>query len=181
MTDILTDPSAKLTNEQLSALFKKRGVSVSPETIAGWPEAGIPTDPSAMLSRKTLAAALTAVGYRTSATTLASLASRGGGPIYRLWGPYVVHEWGDGLKWAQARLSAKRANSAEGRELDRARAEPPREPGATVSPYPRWERAPKAESKPSADAAKSAPAAKARRQVRKTRAAPSVARPTAAE
>jgi hypothetical protein len=46
----------------------------------------IPHNPNALLRRKQAAEALTAAGFPTSAATLATKASRGGGPTYRLFG-----------------------------------------------------------------------------------------------
>ena len=46
----------------------------------------IPEDPNALLWRRATAEALTAAGYQTAEKTLATKASRGGGPPYRLWG-----------------------------------------------------------------------------------------------
>jgi hypothetical protein len=80
----------------------------------------IPTDPQAKLTRKKLAAALTTAGFKTAPQTLATLASRGGGPPYRVWGRFAVYEWGDGLKWAEAMLKAERRTASEGRTAEEA-------------------------------------------------------------
>ncbi len=116
----MSDPRAKLTNEQLTAAFKKIGVVVSSATIDAWVAAGVPTDPRAKLPRKRIAAALTAAGFPTSPATLGSFATRGGGPPFCRWGMYALYEWGSSLLWAEARLSKPRRTTSEGRELDRA-------------------------------------------------------------
>ena len=46
----------------------------------------IPTSLTALLTRKQGAAALTEYGYKTAESTLDTVASRGGGPVYRLYG-----------------------------------------------------------------------------------------------
>ena len=45
----------------------------------------IPIDPDTLLTRAAAAEALTEAGYPTARATLASMATRGGGPIYRLY------------------------------------------------------------------------------------------------
>jgi hypothetical protein len=73
----------------------------------------LPPDGDSLLSRREAAAALTAVGYRTAPTTLATLATRGGGPIYRRYGPRVIYRWSDLLDWAQSRLSPPMRSTSE--------------------------------------------------------------------
>jgi hypothetical protein len=73
----------------------------------------IPTDPNTRLTRKATAAGLTASGFPISPATLATMASRGGGPPYELWGPRVTYHWGSSLDWARSRLSTPRRSSAE--------------------------------------------------------------------
>ena len=87
----------------------------------------IPTDPDTWLGRKPGAAALTEAGLPTSPATLATLASRGGGPVYRRYGPRVLYRWGDLLAWAESRLGPPIRSTAE---LDSARAHK-RQPSAT--------------------------------------------------
>ena len=60
---------------------------------------------SAMLRRKALADALTNAGFPIAAATLATMATRGGGPPFRLFGRIPIYRWSDALEWAQARLS----------------------------------------------------------------------------
>jgi hypothetical protein len=73
----------------------------------------IPENPDALLTREQLADALTEAGYPIKPGTLATKASRGGGPPYRLFGPRVLYTWRDGLKWAQSRLSAPIGSTSE--------------------------------------------------------------------
>jgi hypothetical protein len=73
----------------------------------------IPNDRSARLTRKQLADALRELGYPTSAATLATKASRGGGPQYRLYGRVPIYVWGDALDWVESRLSPPRRSTAE--------------------------------------------------------------------
>jgi len=72
-----------------------------------------PHDPDALLQRVPTAAALTAAGYPVSPKTLATKATRGGGPPYRLFGRRALYRWGDALAWAQDQLSAPRANTSQ--------------------------------------------------------------------
>jgi hypothetical protein len=73
----------------------------------------VPDDPNALLLRVSTAAALTAVGYPVKPKTLATKATRGGGPPYRLFGRRALYRWGDALAWAQDQLSAPRGNTSE--------------------------------------------------------------------
>jgi hypothetical protein len=67
----------------------------------------------ALLSRAKTAAALTGVGFEISAATLATKATRGGGPPYRLFGRKPIYRWGDALEWARGRLSQPVTNTSE--------------------------------------------------------------------
>jgi hypothetical protein len=78
----------------------------------------IPTDPDALLPREHTAAALRESGFPITRATLATKATRGGGPPYRLFGVKPLYRWGDALAWAQARLSAPRCSSSEGDAID---------------------------------------------------------------
>jgi hypothetical protein len=61
--------------------------------------------PDALLTRQRAASALTERGYPTSPATLATLATRGGGPVFSKFGSHrVLYRWGDLLVWANARL-----------------------------------------------------------------------------
>lgn len=74
----------------------------------------IPGDPDALLRRRETAEALTALGFLTSEKTLATKATRGGGPPYRLYGRIPLYRWGDAQDWAQGRLSPLRRSTSEG-------------------------------------------------------------------
>jgi hypothetical protein len=65
--------------------------------------------PDTLLTRPQAASALTKSNRPISPETLSTLASRGGGPNYRLWGKRALYSWGDLLSWAEARLSAPQA------------------------------------------------------------------------
>jgi hypothetical protein len=69
--------------------------------------------PDALLRRNIVAQALTDAGYPVSHATLATMASRGGGPPYRLWGRIPIYQWGESLGWAKARLSTPRRSTSE--------------------------------------------------------------------
>jgi hypothetical protein len=73
----------------------------------------IPDDLDALLLRIPVAEALTQKGFPIKAKTLATMATRGGGPPYRLFGQRAVYRWGDALEWADARMTAPRRSSAE--------------------------------------------------------------------
>jgi hypothetical protein len=73
----------------------------------------IPDDPDTLLTREATAAALTAAGFPVRAKTLATKASRGGGPIYRRFGPRPLYRWGDSLAWARSLLGPPIASSSE--------------------------------------------------------------------
>jgi hypothetical protein len=73
----------------------------------------IPDSPDALLRRTATAAALTAKGYPVKPATLATKATRGGGPPYRLFNRTPLYRWGDALAWAQSRMSEPRRNTSE--------------------------------------------------------------------
>lgn len=75
----------------------------------------IPSDPNARLDRKTLALTLTAAGFPISEATLATMASRGGGPAFQLWGRKPLYLWGGSLDWAENRLTAPVHSASEAR------------------------------------------------------------------
>lgn len=62
-------------------------------------------DNAALLRRADAAVALTNAGYPISPSTLATMASRGGGPVFRRFGPKVLYRWGDLIEWAEKRSS----------------------------------------------------------------------------
>lgn len=74
----------------------------------------IPLSRDALLRRRAAAEALTAVAFPTSEKTLATKATRGGGPPYRLFGRIPLYRWGDLLDWAESRLSPPRRTTSEG-------------------------------------------------------------------
>jgi hypothetical protein len=73
----------------------------------------IPENPDALLRRKILAEALTEAGFPTASATLASQATRGGGPPFRLYGRIPLYRWADALEWAKSRLSGPFQNTSE--------------------------------------------------------------------
>lgn len=70
-------------------------------------------DADALLRREDTATALTEAGFRTSKATLASMACRGGGPPFYLYGRVPLYRWGDVLAWAQGRMSAPHSTTSE--------------------------------------------------------------------
>ena len=81
----------------------------------------IPNDCDTLLSRDQAATTLKAAGFPVSKATLATMASRGQGPIYQRFGPRALYRWGDLLSWAEGRLSAPRRSTSEGDVLDATR------------------------------------------------------------
>ena len=71
-------------------------------------------DSDDLLRRHALAQALTEAGFPTAPATLATKATRGGGPPFRLYGRIPLYRWGDALAWAESRLSAPRQSTSEG-------------------------------------------------------------------
>lgn len=70
--------------------------------------------PDALLRRKEVAVALKYNGFPISEKTLATMATRGGGPLYRCFGRIPLYRWADALSWAQGRLSVPRRSTSEG-------------------------------------------------------------------
>ena len=70
-------------------------------------------DENALLGRADAAKALTAAGFPVSPATLATKATRGGGPRYRLFGRRPLYRWGDALERAHGRLSEPVSNTSE--------------------------------------------------------------------
>lgn len=66
-----------------------------------------------LLTRIQAADALTAAGYPVSPPTLATRVSRGGGPVYRLFGKRALYRKADLFAWAARSLSAPRASTSE--------------------------------------------------------------------
>lgn len=69
------------------------------------PDAQSKIDNATLLRRADAAVALTSAGYPISPSTLATMASRGGGPVFRRFGPKVLYRWGDLIEWAELRSS----------------------------------------------------------------------------
>lgn len=69
--------------------------------------------PDAQMTREPLAAALTAEGFPIKAKTLATKATRGGGPPYRLFNGRALYRWGDALAWAKATATPLRRSTSE--------------------------------------------------------------------
>jgi hypothetical protein len=76
--------------------------------------AAIPLSPDALLTRDRVSEALTTAGFPVKPKTLATKATRGGGPPYRLFGRVPLYRWGDALAWAESRCTAPRASTSEG-------------------------------------------------------------------
>jgi hypothetical protein len=66
-----------------------------------------------LLSREAAAQALTDAGYITSPSTLATKASRGKGPGYRIFGKRAIYRWGDLIAWAEEQTVPLRHNTSE--------------------------------------------------------------------
>ncbi len=102
-------------------------------------DGGLPRDLDALLVRADSAAALIAAGYPTSAATLATLATRGGGPPYQLYGRRPLYRLRDLLVWAEGKLSPPRHSSSEGLPAGRpsaTEATPARSSPGVVSLHP---------------------------------------------
>jgi hypothetical protein len=69
--------------------------------------------PNKLMRRKAIADALSEHGFPIKAATLATMASRGGGPPYRLFGRVPLYCLGDALEWAESKLSAPRRSTSE--------------------------------------------------------------------
>lgn len=73
----------------------------------------LPTEPDTLLTRSELAEALTREGYPTTVATLATLASRGGGPMYVLYGRRLaLYRWDHAMAWVKTRLSEPKRGSS---------------------------------------------------------------------
>lgn len=70
-------------------------------------------DLDTMRDRKSTAEALTNAGFPVSPATLATMATRGGGPQYHLFGRKPLYRWGDALAWAKGRLSKPIRSTSE--------------------------------------------------------------------
>jgi hypothetical protein len=70
-------------------------------------------DPETMLTRDQAAAALTSAGYKIKEKTLATKASRGGGPVYKLFNRRALYRWADVLAWADGHMCAPKRQSSQ--------------------------------------------------------------------
>ncbi len=62
-------------------------------------------DPDKLFRRRDAADALTAAGYPVNTTTLATMASRGTGPKFKLFGRTPLYRGADLMEWAERRTS----------------------------------------------------------------------------
>jgi hypothetical protein len=69
--------------------------------------------PDTLLRRKQVAEALSVAGFPIAVATLSTMASRGGGPPFRLWSRTPLYRWGCALAWAEGRLSEPRRSTSE--------------------------------------------------------------------
>lgn len=69
--------------------------------------------PDSMLTRDGAAAALSERGYPVSKLSLQTMASRGGGPVYRRFGKRALYRWADLLIWAETRCTLPRRSTSE--------------------------------------------------------------------
>lgn len=67
-----------------------------------------PADDGPLLTRTQCADKLTELGYPISTPTLATLASRGGGPRYRMFGHKALYSLTTALAWARARAGEEK-------------------------------------------------------------------------
>lgn len=73
----------------------------------------IPNNHDVLLTRNATADALTEAGFPIASKTLATMACRGGGPVFRTFGGRVLYRWGDVKEWAESRLSPPRRSTSE--------------------------------------------------------------------
>jgi hypothetical protein len=76
-------------------------------------QTSIPLSSETLLSREAAAQTLTAAGYVTSPSTLATKATRGNGPAYRIFGKRAIYRWGDLITWAEAHTAPFRNSTSE--------------------------------------------------------------------
>lgn len=69
--------------------------------------------PHGLLRRPAAAKALTAAGYPIATATLATMATRGGGPPYDIFGRVARYSWSELIAWAEARRKPHRQMAAE--------------------------------------------------------------------
>ncbi len=66
-----------------------------------------PIDPDATFRRREAAEALTKADYPTTYSRLTTLACRGDGPVYRLFGRVALYAGRDLIQWAEGRTTTK--------------------------------------------------------------------------
>ena len=69
--------------------------------------------PGSILTRSQTADALTAAGLPVAPATLATRATRGGGPPYRIFNGRALYLWQEVLDWAKAQTSEPRCSTSE--------------------------------------------------------------------
>jgi hypothetical protein len=72
-------------------------------------------EPESWYRRKAAAEALRELGFPVSPNTLSTMATRGGGPPYRLFGKFPIYRGDDLRAWALARSSAPASSTSEHR------------------------------------------------------------------
>jgi hypothetical protein len=72
-------------------------------------------DPETLLGRAQVGAALRARGIRVSPTTLATKATRGGGPPFRIFGKQAVYRWADVVAWVLETMGEPARTTSERR------------------------------------------------------------------
>ena len=73
-------------------------------------------DSNSLMTREQTALALTNAGFPTKSKTLATMATRGGGPPYRLYSARALYCWGDVLEWAKSRLTPLMSSTSDNKK-----------------------------------------------------------------
>jgi hypothetical protein len=79
------------------------------------PKALDSVDPKTFLTRFQVAEALEACGIPLSYDTLATKATRGGGPPFRIFGKSAVYQWGDVVAWVLETMGEPARTTSEHR------------------------------------------------------------------
>ncbi len=66
-----------------------------------------------LLDRRAASALLAELGFPCAPATLATLACRGGGPVFVKFGSRALYRRSDLVAWAQSRLTAPRRSTSE--------------------------------------------------------------------
>src|SRR5258708_21554888 len=86
-----------------------------------WRQTTSNTDnPDQLLRRDGVAEGLQSLGYPISAKTLATMACRGGGPPYEVFGRIPLYRRGLSRAWAQSRLASPARSTAKSQQLKKA-------------------------------------------------------------